>query len=94
MLRMTWLPLGAQVIGSAVVLALFVARGFVLHQHTRIMLGALVLIWLVGVAWTLATAAEETGGLRRMGPGGVLVVILASLAAVAAPAVALWMMGR
>lgn len=79
-------------VGSSIVIGLLAARGFVLVQHARIMLGALALVWLVGSGWALATAVEEAGGWRRLGAGAALLVVLVTIIAAFAPALilALW----
>ena len=78
-------PLIGLFAGCSVVLGLLVARGFVLREHSRIMLGALAVGWLVGCAWTLATAAEQNGGWRRLGAAGTVLILVATLAAAVAP---------
>ena len=82
----------AILVGSAIVVTLFVARGFRIEAHARIILGALMLIGLIGAAWTLASAAEKAGGLRKLGVAGVVVVILLAAIATFAPALALWLL--
>lgn len=89
MKRMPWLQFAFVLVASAIVLGLFAARGFSVAVHTRIMLGAATLVWLVGGAWTLATAAESSGGWKRIGVGGVLVVLAGSAGAAYLPALAL-----
>lgn len=91
MTRVPLLPLAAQFAGSAVVLGLFVARGFTLREHARIMLGALAVCWLASALWTLATAAENAGGWRRLGIGNALLVLIATLVVGFAPALVLWL---
>ena len=90
MTRLPLLPLAAQLAGSAVVLGLFVARGFTLHEHARIMLGALTVCWFASALWIFATAAENAGGWRRLGAANALLVLVATLVAAFAPACALW----
>ena len=80
-------------IGSSVVLALFIARGFSIGEHARIMLGALALVWLVGSAWTFATAAEQLGGWKRVGAGNAVLVLIATIAAAFAPVLLLVLWG-
>jgi hypothetical protein len=80
-------------IGSSVVLALFVARGFSIGEHARIVLGALTLVWLVGCAWTLATAAEQLGGWKRLGGANAVLVLVATIAAAFAPVLVLVLWG-
>jgi|KBSSwiStaDraftv2_1062776.scaffolds.fasta_scaffold2439023_1 hypothetical protein len=91
MARLPLFPLAAQFVGSAVVLGLFVARGFTLREHSRIMLGALVVCWLASALWILATAAENASGWRRLGAGNSLLVLAATLLAAFTPAVLLWL---
>jgi len=91
MTRLPLLHLAAQFVGSVVVLGLFVARGFTLHEHARIILGALAVCWLASTLWTLAAAAESSGGWRRLGAGNALLVLLATLVVGFAPALALWL---
>ena len=85
-------PLIGLLVGSSVVFAAFVARGFVLREHARIMLGALAIGWLIGGAWTLATAAEHAGGWRRLGAASVVLILIATLIAAFAPAAVLWLL--
>ena len=95
-MRVPILPVLGLFAGCSIVLGLLVARGFVLREHTRIMLGALAVSWLIGVLWTLATAAEQAGGWRRLGAGNAALVIVATLVAAFAPAalLALWVPAR
>lgn len=95
-MRVPVLPIVGLFAGCSLVLGLLVARGFVLREHARIMLGALAVGWLIGAAWTLATAAERAGGLRRVGAGNALLILAATLAAAFAPAaiLMLWVAGR
>ena len=83
--RIPLAPLVGLFAGCSVVLGLLVARGFVLREHSRIMLGALAVGWLVGYAWTLATAAEQNGGWLRIGAVGTVLILVATLAAAFAP---------
>lgn len=85
-MRVPVLPIVGLFVGCSVVLGLLAARGFNLHEHARIMLGALAVGWLIGVAWTLATAVEQAGGWRRAGVGAVVLVLIATLVAAFAPA--------
>ncbi len=89
-------PLLGRFGGCSVVRGMLVARGFVLRAHARIMLGALAVGWLIGAAWTLATAAEQSGGWRRVGSANVLLVLVATLVAAFAPAaiLMLWIAAR
>ena len=89
--RLPVVPLVALFAGSAVVLGLFLMRGFNLREHARIMIGALVVFWTMGALWTVATAAENAGGLRRLGAGNALLVLAATLGAAFAPGVLLWL---
>jgi hypothetical protein len=91
MMRPPILQLAAQCAGSAVVLGLFVLRGFNLREHARILLGALAVCWLVGALWILATAAENAAGWRRLGVGNALLVLAETLAVAFAPAIVLWL---
>jgi len=50
MARIPLAPLIGLFAGCSVVLGLLVARGFVLREHSRIMLGALAVGWLVDCA--------------------------------------------
>ena len=83
--RVPLAPLIGLFTGSAVVLGLLVSRGFVLREHASIMLGALALGWLVGGAWTVATAAEQAGGARKLGAAGIVLILVATLIAAFAP---------
>src|ERR1700757_1790311 len=85
-MRIPVLPIVGLFFCCSLVLGLLVARGFVLHEHARIMLGALGVGWLVGAVWTLATAAEQSGGWRRVGFGAMLLIVVATLIAAFAPA--------
>ena len=89
-------PLIGLFAGSSIVLGMLVARGFMLREHARIMLGALAVGWLIGAAWTLVTAAEQSGGWRRVGSANVLLVLVATLVAAFAPAaiLMLWIATR
>ena len=91
MTRLPLLPLAAQLAGSTVVLGLFAARGFTLHEHARIMLGALAVCWFASALWILATAAESAAGWRRLGAVNALLVLAATLVAAFAPACVLWL---
>ena len=84
-MRVPLLPILGLFVGCGVVLGMLVARGFVLHEHARIMLGALAVGWLIGAAWTVATAAEQAGGWRRVGFGALLLIVIATLIAAFAP---------
>ena len=92
MLRVPIAPVAGLLVGSSVVFGLLVARGFVLREHARIMLGALALAWLIGGAWTLATAAEQAGGFRRVGALGIVLILALTLVAAFAPAAVLWLL--
>jgi hypothetical protein len=76
----------AVLVGSAIVLGLFLARGFTLHEHARILFGAAGLVALIGTAWALATAAERAGGWRRVGAANFVLIVVATFAAAFAPA--------
>jgi hypothetical protein len=89
MKRFPLVQFAAILAGSALVVVLFVARGFRIEEHARIMLGALALIGLVGAAWTLASAAEDAGGLRKLGVAGVVIVLVAAAVATLLPALVL-----
>ena len=89
--RLPVIPLGALFAGSAIVLGLFLMRGFNLREHARIMIGALVVFWIMGALWTLATAAENAGGVRRLGAVNALLVLATTLAAAFAPVLLLWL---
>ena len=89
--RVLLFPLVATLVGSAVVLGLFLARGFNLHEHARILLGAATLCACIGAAWTLATAAEDAGGWRRIGVVTALSIAILAAVAAFAPALLVWL---
>jgi len=89
--RLPIVPLVALFGGSAVVLGLFLMRGFNLREHARIMIGALVVFWIMGALWTLATVIENAGGLRRLGAVNALLVFIATIVAAFAPVALLWL---
>ena len=89
--RLPYLQLVAQFAGSVVVLGLFVARGFTLREHARIMLGALAVCWFASALWILATAAENAGGWRRLGAGGALLVLASTAIVACLPVIGLWL---
>jgi len=92
MKRLPWLQFAGVLLASAIVLGLFGARGFSVAVHTRILAGAAVLVWLVGCGWTLATMAEQAGGWKRVGVGGILIALVGSGCAAGLPllVLALW----
>ena len=89
-MRIPVLQIAALCAGCAVILGLFLARGFNLHEQARIVFGAIAVCWLAGASWTLASAAETAGGWRRLGATGALLILVATLAAAFAPGLAVW----
>lgn len=80
--------------GSAIVLGLFLARGFSLHEHARILLTASALCGLVGAGWALTGAAEMADGWRRLGAPKAVLIVAGAVAAAFLPAFAVWLAQR